>query len=180
MNTITLELKSVKAEIPIENLTLEALEEMIFDIRQEIGKIAFVDALRQYDEILARTRQRGKLKNICKKSKYLHTRVGDIQYKRTLYRDRETGKARYLLDEALKIDRNQRMSLKMAQLMGLLASIGPYRNAQEQLKRLLGLRLSHEAIRQAVIREGKRIEKQENQAHQKIKNLDYQLPEEIP
>ena len=172
MKTITLEFKPVKIKIPAKDLTLETLEEMIFDIRQEIGKRAFVEALRGYDEVLAKSRQRGKLKNICKKSKYLHTRVGEIQYKRRLYRDRETGKARYLLDEALKIDRNQRMSLKMVQLMGILASIGPYRSAEEQLKRLLGLRWSHEGIRQAVIREGKRIEEQEEKEYRKIKELD--------
>lgn len=56
MNTITLEFKAVKAKIPVENLTLEALEEMIFDLRQEIGKVAFVDALKQYDELLRITR----------------------------------------------------------------------------------------------------------------------------
>ncbi len=49
MNTITLELKAVKVKIPTENLTLEALEQMVFDIRQELGKTALVDTLREYD-----------------------------------------------------------------------------------------------------------------------------------
>ena len=31
-----------------------------------------------------------------------------------------------------------------------------------------------------MIREGKRIEKREKEEYQQIKNLDYQLPEEIP
>jgi len=180
MNTITLEFKAVKVKIPVKNLTLETLEEAIFDIRQEIGKAAFINALREYDEVLREQRPRGILKNIRKKKKYLHTRVGDIQYKRTLYKEKATNKPRYLLDEALKIERNQRMSLKMAQLMGLLASISPYRDVQESLSRLLGLSYSHEAIRQNVIREGRRIEEREEQEHQKIKNLDYQLPQKIP
>ena len=151
MNTITLEFKPVKIKIPTENLTLEALEEMIFDIRQEQGKTAFVNALGQYDDILAKRRPRGTLKNICRKTKYLQTRVGDIQYKRRLYKEKPTAKPRYLLDEALKVEKNQRLSLKMMQLMGVLASVGPYRSAQERLSELLGLSLSHEAIRQNVI-----------------------------
>ena len=178
MNTITLEFKSVKVKIPTENLTLEALEEMIFDIRQELGKAAFVDILRQYDEELRKSRPRGKLKNIRKKPKYLQTRVGDIQYSRTLYKEKATREARYLLDEALKIDTNQRMSLKMAQLLGLLASASPYRGVQDSLSKLLGISWSHEAIRQNVIREGRRIEKREKEEHQEIKNLDYEIPEE--
>ena len=180
MNTITLEFKAVKVKIPTENLTLEALEQMVFDIRQEIGKTALVKALSEYDDILRKNRIRGTLKNICKKPKYIETIVGNIQYKRTMFRDKHTKKARYLLDEALNIDRNQRMSLRMAQLMGLLASVSPYRDVQESLSRLSGLSYSHEAIRQNVIREGRRIEERGKQEHQKIKNLDYQLPEEIP
>jgi len=180
MNTITLEFKPVKVKIPVEGLTLEALEEMIFDIRGENGKTAFVHALRQYDEVLRKTRPRGILKNIRKKTKYLQTLVGDIQYSRTLYKEKAARNPRYLLDEALKIDTNQRMSLKMSQLFGTLASASPYREVKDSLSELLGISCSHEAIRQNVIREGRRIEKQENQVHQKVKNLDYELPEEIP
>lgn len=180
MDTITLEFKPVKVKIPTENLTLEALEEMIFDIRQELGKTTFVNVLKEYDEVLAKNRPRGTFKNIRKKTKYLQTRVGDIQYSRTLYKEKATKKARYLLDEALKIDTNQRMSLKMSQILGALASSNPYREAENSLKRLLGINWSHEAIRQNVIREGKRIEKWEKEEHQQVKNLDYQLPKEIP
>ena len=180
MNTITLEFKPVKLKMSVKNLTLETLEEAIFDIRQEIGKVAFVNALKEYDEVLAKNRARGTLKNIRKKTKYLQTRVGDIQYSRTLYKEKTTGKPKYLLDEALGIDKNQRMSLRMLEIMGLLASVGPYRGAEEQLSRLLGVPWSHEAIRQNVIREGKRIEEREAKEHQKIRELDYQLPSDLP
>jgi len=180
MNTITLEFKPVKVKIPTENLTLEVLEEMIFDIRQEIGKTAFVHVLKEYDETLRVQRPRGKLKNIRKKTKYLQTLVGDIQYSRILYKEKATKKPRYLLDEALKIDKNQRMSLKMTQLLGSLASANPYREVKDSISKSLGISFSHEAIRQNVIREGKRIEKQEQKEHQKIKNLDYQIPQDLP
>ncbi len=180
MNKITLEFKAVKVKIPAENLTLETLEEAIFDIRQEIGKTAFVNALKHYDDVLRTDRPRGTLKNIHTKTKYLQTRLGDIQYSRTLYEEKATGKPRYLLDEALGIGVNQRKSLKMSQLTTTLASVNPYRQACEQLSKLLGIRLSHEAIRQDVIAEGKRIEDREAKEHQKVKELDYQLPQDLP
>ena len=66
----------------------------------------------------------------------------------------------------------------MAQLLGLLSSASPYRGVQDNLSKLLGISWSHEAIRQNVIREGGRIEKREEEEHQKIKNLDYEIPEE--
>ncbi len=180
MDKITLEFAPVKIKIPTKDLTLEALEEMIFDIRQEIGKAAFVKALREYDTLLAKERPRGILKNITKKTKYLQTQIGDIKYKRTLYKEKATGKPRYLLDEALKIDKNQRMSLKMLQMLGVLASASPYREVGNSLSRLLGVSWSHEAIRQNVIGEGKRIEEQEKQEYRKVKNLDYEAPKELP
>ena len=180
MNTITLEFKAVKVKIPIENLTLEGLEQMTFDLRQELGKTALVNALRQYDEVLRESRPRGELKNIRIMTKNLTTRLGDIPYSRTLYKEKSSGEPKYLLDEALGLDKKQRMSLRMIEIMGLLASAEPYRNTQEQLVKLLGISLSHEAIRQNVIREGKRIEAREAQEHKKIKELDYTLPKEIP
>lgn len=153
---------------------------MVFDIRQELGKTALVEALRQYDEVLRENRPRGELKNSRTMTKNLTTRLGDILYCRTLYKEKATGKPRYLLDEALGLDKNQRMSLRMIEIMSLLASMGPYRAAQEQLIKLMGLTWSHEAIRQNVIREGKRIEEQEAKEHKKIKQLDYQLPQDLP
>jgi hypothetical protein len=180
MNKITLEFKPVKVKIPTENLTLEALEQMVFDIRQELGKTALVNALQQYDGMLRKNRLRGVLKNIRTKTKYLQTWVGDIRYSRTLYKEKATGKPRYLLDEALGIDKNQRVSLRMTEIMGLLSSAEPYRKVQKQIAKLLGISWSHEAIRQNVIREGKRMEEQEAKEHEKIKQLDYQLPQDLP
>jgi len=172
MDTITLEFKPVKIKIPTENLTLQALEQMVFDIRQELGKTVLVNALRQYDKILRESRPKGILKNIRTKTKYLQTWVGNIQYRRTLYKEKATGKPKYLLDEALGLDKNQRMSLRMTEIMGLLASAEPYRKTQEQLAKLLGISWRGEAIRQNVIREGRRIEAREAKEHKKIKEPD--------
>jgi len=178
--TITLEFRPVKIKIPLKGLTLDTLEEAVFDIRQDIGKTALVEALKEYDQVLAKNRPRGIFKNIGRKKKYLETRVGCIRYQRTLYRQKAAGEPRYLLDEALRIEKNQRMSLKLLEIIGVLASIGPYRAAQEQLSRLLGINWTHEAIRQNVIKEGARIESQEEKSLRKIKALDYEPPKEIP
>ena len=177
---ITVELTGVKIKIPREGLTLEALEGMIFDITRAIGQRAMVEALERYDEMLKNERARGLLKNVSKKIKYVQTRVGEICYRRRLYKERDTGKARYLLDEQLKMHRNQRMSLKISQIFGTLASMEAYRGVAEQIGMLLGVTYSHEAIRRNVIKEGLRIEGQEKRELEKVKLLDYKLPKEIP
>ena len=176
---ITVEFPGVKVKINTEGLTLEALDEMIFEISRGIGQKAFVGALAEYDEELRKDRPRGVFENINKKGKYLQTLVGNLWYRRTKYKDK-SGKPRYLLDEKLKMHRNQRMSLKISQIFGTLASIEAYRGVAEQISKLLGITYSHEAIRQNVIKEGKRIEEQEGKELEKVKLLDYQLPREIP
>jgi len=177
---ITIEIPGVKIKIPREGLTLEALEEMIFDIVCTQGRNAMMATLSEYDRMLGKERMRGLLKNIGKKIKYLQTRLGEISYRRTLYKEKDTGKPRYLLDEALKVARNQRMSLKIARIFGTLASVEAYRGVAEQISQLLGIHYSHEAIRQNVIKEGLRIEGQETKELEKVKLLDYKLPAEIP
>ena len=177
---ITVEIPGVKIKIPREGLTLEALEGMIFDIVCAQGRNAMMATVSEYDRMLGKERVRGLLKNIGKKIKYLQTRLGEISYRRTLYKEKATGKARYLLDEALKMGKNQRMSLKLSQIMGTLASVEVYRGAAEKISRLMGISYSHEAIRQNVIKEGRKTEEQEEKELEKIKALDYRLPKEIP
>ncbi len=177
---ITVDFPGVKVKIRPEELTLETLEELIFDISRGIGQKAFAGAIKDYDKKLRKARPCGMLKNVGKKTKYLQTRVGEIPYRRTLYKEKATGKSRYLLDEALKIGKNQRMSLKISQIFGTMSSVEAYRGVASQISKLLGIRYSHEAIRQNVIKEGKRIETQEEKELEKIKALDYKMPKEIP
>ncbi len=176
---IAIVFSEVKVKISTEGLTFEALEELVFDIVRGIGKKAMVGALSEYDELIREERPRGVFENIHKKGKYLQTRVGNIWYRRTKYKDK-SGEARYLLDEQLKMDKNQRMSLKIAQIFGTLASVSAYRGVSKQISKLIGITYSHEAIRQNVIKEGLRIEKQEEKELEKVRLLDYQLPKEIP
>jgi len=177
---ITIEFSGVKVKMPRAGLTLEALEELVFDIAMGIGRKAMQEALAGYDEKLRGERAHGILKQVSVKIKYLQTRVGEIRYRRRLYKEKGTGKPRYLLDEALKVGKNQRMSLKVSQVFGALASVEAYRGVAEQVSQLIGITYSHEAIRQNVIKEGLRIEEQEARGLEKVKLLDYKLPEEIP
>lgn len=177
---ITIEFTGVKIKIEPDGLTLEALEEMVFDISREIAQKAMQGVLECYDEKLRRERPRGSLANMGKKRKCIQTLVGCVEYRRTLYKETPDGKARYLLDEQLKMQRNQRMSLKLSQIFGTLASVEPYRGVAQQVSELIGVSYSHEAVRQNVIKEGLRIEEQEEKELEKVRQLDYQLPKEVP
>jgi hypothetical protein len=133
----------------------------------------FEKALTDIDDTLRNKRKRGKLKNTGKRKKYFLTRFGDILYLRTRYKDKKTGKSCYLLDEALSIVKNQRLSLSRARIECFLSSLSSYREVVEGIRLLIGGPRSHEAVRQSVLKEGKLIIKNQEKKLKQIENLDY-------
>jgi len=172
MDTITITFPEVKVKIPIKDLTFDILENMLFEILQNIARKVFEKAITDIDSYLRNKRGRGKLKNTGKRKKYFLTRFGDILYSRTRYKDKK-GKSRYLLDEALSISKNQRISLSRARIECFLSSLSSYREVVEGIGLLIGGPRCHEAIRQSVIKEGKLIIEKQEQKLRQIENLDY-------
>ena len=172
-DTITITFPQVKVKIPIKGLTFDIIENMLFEILQNIARKVFEKAITDIDNYLRIKRERGKLKNTGKREKYFLTRFGDILYSRTRYQDRKTGKSCYLLDEALSIVKNQRLSLSRARIESFLSSFSSYREVVTQARLLLGNFRSHEAIRQSVIKEGKLIIENQEKKLKQIENLNY-------
>jgi hypothetical protein len=171
-DTITITFPQVKINTEIKDLSFDVLEDMLFEISQHIAGKVFEKAITDLDDYLRNKRERGKLKNTGKK-KYFLTRFGDILYSRTRYQDKKTGKSCYLLDEALSIIKNQRISLSRARIENFLSSLSSYREVVTQAKLLLGSFRSHEAIRQSVIKEGSLIIENQKKKLKQIENLDY-------
>ncbi len=173
MDTITITFPQVKVKIPIKGLTFDNIEDMIFEISQNIACRVFEKALTDIDSYLRNKREKGKLKNTGKREKYFLTRFGDILYSRTRYKDKKTGKSCYLLDEALSIVKNQRISLSRARIECFLSGFSSYREVVEGIRLLIGGPRCHEAIRQSVIKEGKLIIENQEKRLKQIENLDY-------
>ena len=173
MDTITITFPEVKVKIPIKGITFDILENMLFEILQDIARKVFEKAITDIDDTLRNKRERGKLKNTGKREKYFLTRFGDILYARTRYKDKKTGKSCYLLDEALSIVKNQRISLSRARIECFLSGFSSYREVVTCARLLLGNFRSHEAIRQSVIKEGKLIIENQEKKLRQIENLDY-------
>ncbi|MEA2021726.1 MAG: ISLre2 family transposase [Candidatus Caldatribacteriota bacterium] len=172
MNMIAITFPEVKVNAPVQGLTFDTLENMIFDITQTIACKVFEKALADIDSNLRHQREKGLLKNTGKRKKYFLTRFGDICYTRTRYRDK-AGKSHYLLDEALSIIKNQRISLSRAMIESYLATASSYREVITQARLFTGSHRSHEAVRQSVIKEAKGLIEAEKKRLQQIRNLNY-------
>jgi hypothetical protein len=172
-DTITITFPEVKVKIPLKGLTFDIIENMLFEILQNIARKVFEKAITDIDNYLCNKRERGKLKNTGKRKKYFLTRFGDILYSRTRYKDKDN-KSHYLLDEALSIKKNQRISLSRARIECFLSTLSSYREVVTQAQLLLGNFHSHESIRRGVIKEAKLIIENQKKKLQKIRNLEYQ------
>jgi hypothetical protein len=171
-DTITITFPQVKINTEIKDLSFDIIENMIFEISQHLAGKVFEKAITNLDNYLRNKRKRGELKNTGKRGKYFLTRFGDILYSRTRYKDRQ-GKSHYLLDEALNIKKNQRISLSRARIECFLSSISSYREVVGNLRLLIGGPRCHEAIRQSVIKEGSLIRENQEKKLRQIENLDY-------
>ena len=172
-DTITIIFPEVKVNTEIKDLTFDIIENMLFEISQNITGKVFEKAITDIDNYLCIKRERGKLKNTGKRKKYFLTRFGDILYSRTRYKDKDN-KSHYLLDEDLNIKKNQRISLSRAMIECFLSTLSSYREVVTQARLLLGNFRSHESIRRGVIKEAKLIIENQKKKLQKIRNLEYQ------
>ncbi len=171
--SLTITLPSLQVTIAEDELDFQHLEKFVFHLAKIIGQHILTSILQFLDNQLRNQRQRGKLSNCGKRNKYLLTLLGNISYQKHLYRDQE-GHYRYLLDETLGLNPNQRMSTHYQKITGLFSFIaGSYRNAQRFLEYCYGDSVSFECIRQQVQSQGSKIQQLEEYAFDQ--NLDKAL-----
>jgi len=150
------------------------------DIRQTIGisfrdlelgifwkvRVAFIEVMQETLKVLdgivyeLRDQSRYVVKDVRKGT--IATLLGDVEYCRRYYFDKKTAGYVYLLDEALGVGRG-RISPGLAVVAAIQAVIGPsYRAARDGLKQIYGHQVvSHETIRQLILRVGEFLEKEE-------------------
>jgi len=92
-------------------------------------------------------RKRGELTNQGKKLRYMTTLLGDVTFSKRLYQDKGR-KYRYLLDEKLSLEKNQRVCRAYQKIEGLLAFVSDsYRKAEEFIQKFYGDSPIFESIR---------------------------------
>ncbi|MCJ7789282.1 MAG: ISLre2 family transposase [Candidatus Atribacteria bacterium] len=160
---VIINLPNLKFNIPEDSINFHTLERIIFNLSRKIGQELLEELLPLIDDKLKKERKRGELSNQGKRLRYMTTLLGDITFYKRLYRER-SGKWKYLLDEKLGIKKNQRISELGEKAEGYLAFIsGSYRNSEDLMQRFYGDSRSFESIRGGVIRQGKKILKEEKE-----------------
>lgn len=143
-----------------EGKTFEDLEGEVFEGLCDLGQRAILKFLEALD--LAISRGRGAaLRLVGKRSRTIITRFGDVTFKRRLYREKGTGRYRFLLDEALGLPVREGVSKTVATLALSLAAVLPFRRAVRVLGQFLPQGFSTTALQRLVWRFGGRVEEAE-------------------
>ncbi|MEW6572818.1 MAG: UPF0236 family transposase-like protein [Bacillota bacterium] len=95
----------------------EELEEKIQRLVHRAALILLEEALDQVDRRLCAARDVKRLKVIGLRSRTIVTSFGELSFKRRLYRDKDTGEYRFLLDETLGLEASRRLNHRIKELI---------------------------------------------------------------
>lgn len=137
-------------------LDLEKLEGLLWKSLLNVFRHMMVEILELFDEKLMRDRDKTRYKLKERNPRTIQTLVGEVSFERRYYRDQDEEQWVYLLDEALGLESGDSIGPGLVKLAVTWATKGPsYRDARDRLTDLYGAQvLSHETIRQALLRVG--------------------------
>jgi len=157
----------------VMNMSYAELEQFLFKLVCEtfLGVMSKVLSVR--DQYLLVTRDAARYEVLGAEAREVETRFGLVRLKRRVYRDVELGKRVYLLDEQMKLKPYQRIGPGLAAAVVTQVATGASsRAAAEQVAMELGQRvISHEGVRQQVLRSGEVLERQSEAERKQVEML---------
>jgi len=150
-------------------ISFSELELGVFQKLQEMFVTVMQDILKELDSAVLHLREKKRYEVKEVRSGCVPTLLGDVEFSRRYYLDKKTGEYVFLLDEVLGVEAG-RVSPGLAIAAVMQAVLGPsYRAARESLKRLYGHQVvSHETIRQLILRLGELMEKEEEKKRERV------------
>lgn len=119
------------------------IAEFIYGIQESVLQLGLNIIKEQFealDEAICRNGKRKEHWEVVKHDeKAVTTSIGDLAFRKTLFRNKKTGEARYLVDELLGFEKHDRMTEDAAAKMLKEAAESSYRKAGEEMSILSGM-----------------------------------------
>ena len=148
-------------------INFNELEKKIYKFVCKLGCNLIKEIIEKYDEKLRDARDKKKFRNRGLRGDTVKTVMGEIEYKRTIYEynENEETKFTYLLDEKLKLYEFGKISSNLVdKILNMVVETNSYRDAATQLMQCFSnLSISHETVRDIVIKSGIKIIEKENE-----------------
>ena len=142
------------------------LEKKIYKFVCNLGCYLLKEIIEKYDEKLQNERDKKSFRHRGLKPDSIKTVMGVVDYKRTIYEYEENNQKKfvYLLDEKLKLSEFGKIAENVVdKILNIAVETNSYRDAAEQIMQLLNISISHETVRDIVIKAGMKIIEKENE-----------------
>lgn len=147
-------------------INFNELEKKIYKFVCDLGCNLLKEIIEKYDEKLQDERDKKNFRHRGLKTDSIKTVMGVVEYKRTIYEYKENNQKKfvYLLDEKLKISEFGKISENLVdKILNIAVETNSYRDAAEQLMQNLNIYISHETVRDIVLKAGMKIIEKENE-----------------
>ena len=152
--------------IASNEIKFNELEKKVFKFVCFFGCLIIKLLLESYDKKLMNNRDKKKYRHKGLRETSVNTVMGEVKYKRVMYEICEDGvtKTVYLLDEVLNISVEGKVSSNLAQkVIETVPVIDSYRKSEKVIEETTNTTLSHEKIRNIVVKIGERITNKEKE-----------------
>lgn len=146
------------------NINFNLLEKNIYKFVYELGCNLLKEIIENYDRELQNSRDKKIFRHRGLKQDSIKTVMGVVDYKRTIYEVKENDQKKFvfLLDEALNLTEFGKISSNLVEkVLNLAVETNSYRDAAEELMQNLNISMSHETVRDIVIKSGLKVNEKE-------------------
>ena len=148
------------------NVNFNELEKKIYKFVCELGCNILKQIIESYDEKLQNDRDKKKYRHRGLKPDSIKTIMGVVDFRRTIYEYEEDEQKKYtfLLDEQLKLSEFGKISENLVdKILNIAVETNSYRDAADSIMQLLNISISHETVRDIVIKAGTKIIEKEKE-----------------
>ena len=161
----------MKSIVEEKLVSFKTLEQKVFAYVCELGRMITQTILENYDDELARERDKKVYRDKGKRDTSIKTVYGEVEYSRRVYRtESEDGEVAYiyLLDQAMQMEKIGLLSTNLAEKIALTVTESPYRVSADMISDTCGQTISHGGVWNLIQRLGERISKEEEYTVQQM------------
>lgn len=152
--------------ITSDEVKFNELEKKVFKFVCFLGCLIIKLLLESYDRKLMNARDQKKYRHRGLRTTHVNTVMGEVKFRRVMYEINEDGvtKTVYLLDEKLGINEDGNVSSNLVEkVIEVVPITDSYRKAETVIEETTNISLSHEKIRNIIIKIGDKITRKEKE-----------------
>ena len=161
----------MKSIVEEKLVSFKTLEQKVFAYVCELGRLITQVILENYDDELAKEREKKVYRDKGKRGTSIKTVYGEVEYSRRVYQTKqEDGRIAhiYLLDQAMQMEKIGLISTNLAEKIALTVTESPYRVSADIISDTCGQTISHGGVWNLIQQLGERICEEENHAVQQM------------